>query len=64
MQGKSFFVRLRAMNVCGWSDYSSWNDIIHTYIYTYIHVLNIYACINSYIKMMKEKIIELFGVVI
>jgi hypothetical protein len=72
MQGKSYFVRVRAMNVCGWSDYSPWNDIrvvtcIHTYIHTvhiYIYVLYILACIISYIKVMKEKIIKLFGVVI
>jgi hypothetical protein len=58
MQGKSYFVRVRAMNVCGWSDYSLWNDTrvvtyIHTYIHTvhiYIHVLYILACIISYIK--------------
>ena len=42
MQGKSYFVRVRAMNVCGWSDYSPWNDTrtvtyIHTYIHTYKH---------------------------
>jgi hypothetical protein len=60
MQGKSYFVRVHAMNVCGWSDYSLWNDIravtyiytVHAYILTYIH-----ACINSFI-------IELFGVVV
>jgi hypothetical protein len=68
MQGKSYFVRVRAMNVCGWSDYSPWNDIravtyIHT-VHIYIHVLYILACIYSYIKMIKEKIIELFGVVV
>jgi hypothetical protein len=73
MQGKSYFVRLRGLNVCGWSDYFPWNDIravtyIHTYIHTvhtvhiYIDVLYIHACINSYIKLMKENIIELFGV--
>jgi hypothetical protein len=42
------------------------SEWLHTYINTvhiYIHVLFILACIISYIKMMKERIIELFGVV-
>jgi hypothetical protein len=57
MQGKSYFVRVRAVNVCGWSYYSPWNGIrvvtyIHTYIHTYstvhiyIYVLYIHAFIN------------------
>ena len=70
MQGKSYFVHVRAMNVCGWSDYSLWNDTRAVtyiqYIYTYIHVLYILACIISCIKMMKEKLLSflelLFGV--
>ncbi len=62
MQGKSYFVRVRAMNVCGWSDYFLWNDIrVVTYIHTvhiYIHVLYTLACIISYMKMIKEKLLS------
>jgi hypothetical protein len=64
MQGKSYFVHVRAMNECGWSDYYLWNDTRAVtyiqYIYTYIHVLYILACIISCIKMMKEKLLSFF----
>jgi len=32
--GKSYFLRVRAMNVCGWSEYSPWNDVSESYTIT------------------------------
>ena len=62
MQGKSYFVRLRAMDVCGRSDLSlEWHQSGN--IHTYIHTEHIY--IQKFIhKNDERKIIELFGVVI
>jgi hypothetical protein len=56
MQGKSYFVRVRAMNVCGWSDYSLWNDIrAVTYIHTYIHTCFIHSRMHKFIHKNDER---------
>jgi hypothetical protein len=53
MQGKSYFIHVRAMNVCGWSDYSPWNDIRVITLYVCMYVC---MCVSAVVTSMEVQL--------